>query len=199
MKASVFPGSSGEPLFLNLILCKRRVKLSFSDYGFNWWTWCICEEICKKRSVRFPDTPLSVLRGDLALADPVETAELLQVSGGTDQHDLGESSGAEVPKARHLLTCADAGVDHGRLGLPVVGACLPLFPENIPHPSSSLRSGLLKKLLDGGHRPGLLLLRGDRRGQVPLLGAVVAELGVVAAPRSPRRSPYSQCGPPRSG
>lgn len=48
MKASVFPGSSGEPLFLNLILCKRQSKIVFSDYGFNWWTWCICEEICKK-------------------------------------------------------------------------------------------------------------------------------------------------------
>lgn len=33
MKASVFPGSSGEPLFLNLILCKRRVKLSFPIMG----------------------------------------------------------------------------------------------------------------------------------------------------------------------
>lgn len=127
MKASVFPGSSGEPLFLNLILCKRRVKLSFPIMGSTGGHGVSAKRSVKKRSVRFPDTPLSVLRGDLALADPVETAELLQVSGGTDQHDLGESSGAEVPKARHLLTCADAGVDHGRLGLPVVGACLPLF------------------------------------------------------------------------
>ena len=84
------------------------------------------------------DTPLSVLRGDLALSDPVETAELLQVTGGADQHDLGESPGAEVPKARHLLSDADTGADHRPLRLPVVGACLPFFPEK--HPASLLKT-----------------------------------------------------------
>ena len=72
-------------------------------------------------------------------------------------------------------------MDHGRLSLLVVGAYLPLFPEK--HPASLLKTayGLPKKLLNGGHRLGLLLLRGDRRGQVPLLRAAVAELGVITA------------------
>ena len=99
------------------------------------------------------------MRGDLALSDSVETAEFLQVPGGADQHDLGESPGAEVSKTRHLLPGTDAGVNHGFLRLPVVGARLPLFLKNIPHPSSRLRIGLPEKLLDGGHHLGLLLLR----------------------------------------
>ena len=199
MKASVFPGSSGEPLFLNLILCKRRVKLSFPIMGSTGGHGVSAKRSVKKRSVRFPDTPLSVLRGDLALSDPVETAELLQVPGGADQHDLGESPGAEVPKARHLLTCADAGVDHGRLGLPVVGACLPLFPEK--HPASLLKSAQRPPQETPRWRPpsgpAAPPRRSSRAG--PPSGGRSCRTGRGCRPRSPRRSPYSQCGPPRSG
>ena len=30
------------------IFVQKASKIVFSDYWFNWWTWCICEEICKK-------------------------------------------------------------------------------------------------------------------------------------------------------
>ena len=53
MKASVFPGSSGEPLFLNLILCKRRVKLSFPIMGSTGGHGVSAKRSVKKRSVRF--------------------------------------------------------------------------------------------------------------------------------------------------
>ena len=46
------------------------------------------------------------------------------------------------------------------------------FPLSLP-PGDEIRHGL--------HRPGLLFLRRDGGGRVPLLGAVIAELGVVAA------------------
>ena len=46
-------------------------------------------------------------------------------------------------------------------------------------PAPSARPG--QKLLDGRHGLRLLFLRGDGGGQVPFLGAVVAELSVVAA------------------
>ena len=53
-------------------------------------------------------------------------------------------------------------------------------PRTAPQPFHlSLPPG--DKLRHGLHRPGLLFLRRDSRRRVPLLGAVIAELGMVAA------------------
>ena len=54
--------------------------------------------------------------------------------------------------------------------------------SSLPYPKTALSLLLLgNEVRDGLHRLGLLFLRRDRGGQIPLLGAVVAELGVVAA------------------
>ena len=80
----------------------------------------------------------SVLGGKFRLINAVEMAELLQVPGGADQHDVGKFPGVDILKSRDPFASADAGADHRLLIFFVIGTLVLLFLEK--HPVYLLRA-----------------------------------------------------------